>query len=111
MTETLLGLKIKSERAMKENNVLSIKTKIKIKADVVSRQVDNEEVILNLLSGTYFGLDEIGTQIWTLIKNKTPLSDIVEKISEEYEVPPKQAEGDLLKLIKSFKKCELIDLT
>jgi len=32
--------------------------------DVVFRELDGEAVILNLETGTYFGLDTVGTRIW-----------------------------------------------
>ena len=36
--------------------------------DVVAREVAGETVLLNLASGTYFGLNETGTLIWELIE-------------------------------------------
>ena len=35
--------------------------------DVVFRDLDGEAVILDLVSGTYFGLNEVGTRVWRLV--------------------------------------------
>ena len=34
---------------------------------VVFRQMDDGAVLLDLESGVYFGLDEVGTRVWTLL--------------------------------------------
>ena len=35
--------------------------------DVIYRDLDGGAVILNLKTGTYFGLDTVGTRMWALI--------------------------------------------
>ncbi|PYO19380.1 MAG: hypothetical protein DMD85_18645 [Candidatus Rokuibacteriota bacterium] len=39
---------------------------IRIRKDVVFRELEGEMVLLNLATGVYFGLDPVGTRIWTL---------------------------------------------
>ena len=39
----------------------------RIPEDVVSREVGGEAILLNLATGMYFGLDGIGTEIWTML--------------------------------------------
>jgi hypothetical protein len=38
-----------------------------VSAQVMARRVGNETVLLDLASGTYFGLDPVGARIWQLI--------------------------------------------
>ncbi len=37
--------------------------RIKIRDDVLSRILDSEAVLLDLKSGTYFGLNEVGSEV------------------------------------------------
>ena len=46
----------------------------RIPEDVVSREVGGEAVLLNLATGTYFGLDGVGTEIWNLLAREGHLS-------------------------------------
>ena len=50
------------------NDNVSLECGVAISEDVVSRDLEGEAVILNLDSGTYFGLDRVGTRIWSLLQ-------------------------------------------
>jgi hypothetical protein len=89
---------------------ITLKAKIQVSEDVVSRQVQNEEVILNLKTGTYFGLDEVGTVIWDQIKSGKTLADILENLVGQYDSKPETIEKDLLALTQKLQKCQLIEL-
>ena len=45
----------------------TLKDVITISPDVAFRDLDGEAVLLNLATGTYFGLNEMGTRMWHLI--------------------------------------------
>ena len=87
---------------------ITLKTKVRIGKDVVSRLVQNEEVILNLVTGTYFGLDEVGTFIWDKMKSEASLDEIFQELVEEYESEPARIKKDLLALAQKLQKCQLI---
>lgn len=46
---------------------------------------DNEVVIINLDSGSYYNLDKVGTDIWRLIEDGSSVSEIAEVITHLYE--------------------------
>ena len=48
--------------------------------------LDGEAVLLDLASGTYFGLDAVGTRIWELLDQRQPLAAILDAILDEYDV-------------------------
>ncbi len=66
---------------------------------VMSRQVGDETVILDLASGTYFGLDPVGAQAWELLGAGTTVNQIVETLLAEYLVPKEQLQRDVQVLI------------
>lgn len=71
--------------------------------DVVAREVAGETVLLNLASGTYFGLNETGTAIWELIEeNSLTLEDICGAIEDEYQIPREDAESDVVALVEQL---------
>ncbi len=55
------------------------------KADVVFEKFDDEVVIINLDSGNYYSLEEIGFDIWSLIENGASLDTIVEGVMSQYD--------------------------
>jgi len=78
------------------------------KNEVAWRDLDGEAVILNLKTDTYFSLDKIGTKIWNKMIEKSEIKDLVSLITSLYDVPAKEAEGDVKELISSLKKTGLI---
>jgi len=95
---------------MDENERVSLQSSVKICDDVVSRDLEGEAVILNLETGTYFGLNEVGTRIWTLIQEHESLSRVFEAIRQEYEVSPEALEGDLLRIIDELRRKGLVNV-
>ena len=79
---------------------ISLNDSLVIRPDVVFRELEDEAVLLNLKTGTYFGLDPVGTSIWRLIVQHGSLALVLEAMLEEYEVEPLMLERDLLELCR-----------
>ena len=87
---------------------MNLSDKISIPAQVVARQMGKETVILDLVSGTYFGLDSIGARIWQLMGEGKTLAEICEAMFAEYEVSREAIERDVLDLAKDLCAKQLI---
>jgi hypothetical protein len=72
--------------------------------DSAESEMAGETVVLHLASGTYYGLDETGTYVWSLLKDGACLSDILVAAKARYGIAEKVLEAD----IGSFL-AELID--
>lgn len=77
-------------------------TVVAIAPDVVSRSIAGEVLILNLASGTYLGLDPVGSRIWELIPEKHTFGNILEVIVAEYDVQSARAQVDLARLVSEM---------
>ena len=75
---------------------MSLDTTLVVPDDVIFRELDGEAIILNLATGNYFGLDEIGTRLWALIADSGTLRRAVEIVAAEYDVDRATLEGDVL---------------
>jgi hypothetical protein len=53
--------------ARAERPIELIGKRVAIGADVLVRELQGELVLLNLKSETYFGLDEVGTRMWSVL--------------------------------------------
>ena len=78
---------------------MNLSDNVIIPAEVMARQVGDETVILDLRSGTYFGLDPVGARIWQHLSDGTTLRDLCDLMLEEYEVARDQFDLDLSKLL------------
>ena len=73
-----------------------------VSKDVLFQEVSGETVLLDLASESYFGLDEIGTRIWTLINEGRAVGEVTDTLLEEYEVDRTTLEADLHELLSSL---------
>jgi hypothetical protein len=53
-----------------------------------------EMMIMSAVDSTFFTLNEVGTAIWQAADGRTPLSEIVNRIVNEFEVEPEIATRD-----------------
>lgn len=89
---------------------MNLNTKFAVPTHVMARMVGQETVILDLESGTYFGLDPVGARIWQLIGTGQSLSGICDIIVEEYEVSRDTLEHDVWALAQELVTRKLIGL-
>jgi Coenzyme PQQ synthesis protein D (PqqD) len=80
----------------------------KLSPDVVFRDLEGEAVILDLASGTYFGLNEVGTRVWRLVDEGRSTSQIVEIVTAEYEADREIIARDVERLIDDLHARRLI---
>ena len=77
----------------------SLESRYTIPQEVLFRDVDGEAVLLNIQTGKYFGLDEVGTRMWTLLAEDGCLEPAFRTLLGEYDVTSAQLRQDLLHLV------------
>jgi hypothetical protein len=75
---------------------MNLETRLSIPPQVMSRLVGDETVLLNLSSGTYFGLDKVGKRIWETVSDGQDLAQTIAVITSEFDVDEDQAEADVI---------------
>ena len=78
-------------------------------AEQASVDLDDEAAILNLKTGVYFGLNEVGAWIWKLIQQPRTVAAVRAALLDEFEVTPEQAEADLQALLGELAQHHLIE--
>lgn len=77
----------------------------------VSSDLGGEAVILDLKSGVYYGLNNVGTRIWNLLQEPKTINEIKDAILEEYEVEPNCCQHELLSLLQELLAVGLIEVS
>ena len=95
---------------MPENRSISLESVMTISEDAVSRELDGEAVILELGSGTYFGLNDVGTRVWALIGERRSLRQVFDALTQEYDVSPETLERDLVELVEKLRAKGLVNV-
>jgi len=78
--------------------------------DLVSANLEEEAVILNLKDGVYYGLNPVGARIWQLLQGPRMVKEILDIILSEYEVEARRGEHDLMELLQELLSKGLIEV-
>jgi hypothetical protein len=63
--------------------------------DVVFTIVDDEAILLEQATGRYYGLNKVGTRMWSLLAEYGQLDKVYEQLLAEFDVGETQLRRDL----------------
>ena len=89
---------------------MNLSDKVTIPTQVMARTVGDETVILDLASGTYYGLDPVGARMWQLMSEGNSLNSVCDSMLGEYEVTREALEGDIRRLTEELQAKGLVSL-
>ena len=90
---------------------ISFSDRVKIPDDVLISKLQEESVILNLDSERYYGLDDVGTRILSVLTTSDSIEAAYETLLNEYEVDGQVLRQDLIELIENLSKQGLIKVS
>ena len=85
----------------------SLETRPRRRAGVVTQTAGDNLVLLDVESGLYFSLDEVGERIWSLCDDRA-VHEIVDEVCAEYDVDRATVERDVLELLRELRAESLI---
>ena len=97
---------VKSGRVMEELNSATVS----VPFHIASRTVENEELIVCLKRGIYYGLNDTGSFIWRELQNKTAFGQVAGKLAEAYGLSREQALQDVVAVVKDLKANQLVEI-
>lgn len=71
-------------------------------------ELDGEAVLLDVNSGQYFGLNEVGASILDLVQTPITLGQMKEQILKEFEVDNEQLLDDITAFLEEMTESQLI---
>jgi hypothetical protein len=77
-------------------------TRITVPESVLFRDLDGEAVLLETVTGRYYGLDEVGTRMWSLLQFHGDAEAVCRELRAEYDVPEARLREDLAELIETL---------
>jgi len=89
---------------------MTLQSTVRVSQDQVSCDLNGEAAILNLKTGTYYGLDPVGATIWKLMEQPCTVESIREAMLQKYEVDEERCQADLLELLAKLSAEGLIEV-
>jgi hypothetical protein len=80
--------------------------------DVVWRLVEGEVVLLNITTGQYYSLDDVGTRVWSLLPTTgSSLEALRDALLQEFDADPAVIDRDLQDLFGRLLAADLVVTT
>lgn len=87
---------------------MSAPEQITVPDAVLHQQLGEETVLLNLTTERYYGLDEVGTRVWQLLREHRTLDPVVAALLDEYDVDETALRTDIVRLLDELADLGLI---
>lgn len=79
--------------------------------DQVSCNLEGKSLLLQVSSGHYFGLNEVGSLVWEKVQAGSTFDEIVEAVTATYAAGREQVENDVENLLRELEAEGLIQVT
>jgi hypothetical protein len=76
----------------------------------LSATLDGEAVLLEPDSGTYYGMNDLGTDVWEHIESPTTVAEVEATIREAYDVDPGVVAQDVRSFLSDLADADLIEV-
>ena len=83
-------------------------TKFKISSDIAISEINHESVLLNLNTGTYFQVNELGSFIISELKDYKSIDELQKKIILSFNVSDETCNDDLEGFINNLLEKKLL---
>ncbi len=72
------------------------------------QEVEQQAVLLDIESGEYFSLNDVGKRVWDLCDGTRTVAQVADTICSEYDVPPETALDDTGVLLEHLAGAGLV---
>jgi hypothetical protein len=92
--------------------MISLETTVqRSETSLMSNELGDELVIMDVESGNYIGLNKIGYVIWQLLAGPVQVKDLVKELANKYNVQPVECEADTIAYLEKMVSLKLIKLS
>ena len=89
---------------------ISFSDRVRVPDGVLVSRLQEESVILNLDSERYFGLDDVGTRVLSVLTSADSIEAAYASLLAEYDVDGPALRQDLLALVESLLQQGIIEV-
>lgn len=98
------------QKVMGDSNTIGDDSTVVVSESLTLADLGGEAVILDLNSGNYFGLNEVGTLVVEMAQQPVAVRDVLAKLETEYDVEPARLRQDVLGFLQQVVEADLVRL-
>ncbi|HET8711638.1 MAG TPA: lasso peptide biosynthesis PqqD family chaperone [Spongiibacteraceae bacterium] len=70
--------------------------------EIIATQADQDIVMVSLATGYYYGISEVGRDIWNAIEEPKRVSDLINDLTRNYEIDAQSCERETLEFLEEL---------
>jgi coenzyme PQQ synthesis protein D (PqqD) len=90
---------------------VSFTDRIRVPRDVLISRLQEESVLLNLDNESYYGLDDVGTRMLSVLNSSDSVQSAWLQLVDEYDVDREVLRNDLVSLVERLLEQGLVEVT
>lgn len=77
---------------------------------VLFQKVDDEVILLDMTSGEYYGLNDVGSRMWTLFQQGQSAQEVLDALVQEYNVSTERLSNDIHQFLRQLQSRGLVEI-
>jgi len=77
---------------------------------VITTEVNGEVVMMSIEQGQYFGLDDIGSDIWKRLDPPCAFADLIDRLAADYDADRASIAADVRALLETMAERDVVRL-
>jgi hypothetical protein len=89
-------------------NNIDINSRVSRRSDLLESDMDGKIVMMNIETGSYYGLDGVAAEIWTFLENPSDVGAICSHLQVEYDVDKNICKEETIAFLKQMENKNII---
>jgi hypothetical protein len=85
-------------------------SRLRRSSDVTYQIVAEEAILIRMQTGTYFSLNQIGTEFWNMLDGIRTVQQLAGVVADKYAVEEPRVIADFLELANKMKTDNLVEI-
>jgi hypothetical protein len=92
-------------------NTISLDSHVMRHPDMISAEMGRETVMMSIENGHYYGLNSVGSRVWTLLEQNPKIAEICRLIEAEYDIETAECEKAILAFVSQLAQNGLVSIS
>lgn len=95
---------------MAKNKIISLDTIVTRNKELEATDMDGELVMMDMLKGKYYSINNVGSRIWELIEKQISVIEVTSTLLNEFEVDAKTCTDTVIDFLNGLYNEDLITI-
>lgn len=96
---------------MTQQSVLELSTQISRNETILATDLDDEIIMMDVTSGQYFNLKEVGASVWKQLEEPKDFNTILDNLLEEFDIDRETCETEVRAFLARMAELEMISFS